>query len=147
MGHPHPAVEQHLLLRGSRDFASLAAYITWLHNCRLTLALPKEACAALRAYLAVRPAAPDNDSLFLSRRWQALRARDVQRLLTATAQRPGLTQKVTPHMLRHTYASRFLQAGGDIATLAQLLGHSSVATTTWYLHPDAGWVQEMVEEL
>jgi integrase/recombinase XerD len=71
----------------------------------------------------------------------------VQRLLAAAAQRAGLTQKITPHTLRHTFATRFLQAGGDIATLAQLLGHSSVATTTRYLHPDAGRVQEMVEEL
>ncbi len=112
-----------------------------------SVALPKEARAALRAYLAVRPQAPESKLLFLSRSWQALGARDVQRLLAAAAQRAGLTQKITPHTLRHTYATRFLQAGGDIATLAQLLGHSSVATTTRYLHPDAGRVQEMVEEL
>lgn len=112
--------------------------------------LGAEVRAALRAYLAVRPT-PVNGAasamLFLSRSWQPLAARDVQRLLTEAARRAGLEKKVTPHTLRHTFATRFLQSGGDLATLATLLGHSSVATTTRYLHPDAGRIQEMVEEL
>jgi site-specific recombinase XerD len=53
---------------------------------------------------------------------------------------------VTPFDLQ-PHAARFLQTGGDLATLQTVLGHSNLSTTARYLHPDAGRVQEMVEEL
>ncbi len=73
--------------------------------------------------------------------------RDVQRLVAKFARLAGITRKVTPHTLRHTFATRFLRRGSDLATLQLLLGHANLATTTRYLHPDAARVQEMVEEL
>lgn len=112
-----------------------------------TVPLAKEARAALRAYLDVRPAQAPTDVLFISHTWQPLGPRDVQRLITEAARRAGLTKAVTPHTLRHTFATRFLQSGGDLATLATLLGHTNVATTTRYLHPNAARMQELVEEL
>jgi len=112
-----------------------------------TVALAKEARAALRAYLNVRPKMAQTEVLFISRSWQPLGPRDVQRLITEAKRRAGIQKQVTPHTLRHTFATRFLQNGGDVATLANLLGHTNVATTTRYLHPNAARVQEMVEEL
>jgi site-specific recombinase XerD len=50
--------------------------------------------------------------------------------------------------LRHYLATRFLEKNqGDIATLATVLGHANISTTTRYLHPNARRVQEMVEEM
>jgi len=112
-----------------------------------TVALAKEARAALRAYLEVRPKMAQTEVLFISRSWQPLGARDVQRLITEASRRAGIQKTVTPHTLRHTFATRFLQNGGDVATLASLLGHTNVVTTTRYLHPNAARVQEMVEGL
>ncbi|MDX9956172.1 MAG: tyrosine-type recombinase/integrase [Anaerolineae bacterium] len=112
-----------------------------------TVALAKEARAALRAYLDVRPKMAQTEVLFISRSWQPLGPRDVQRLIAEASRRAGIQKTVTPHTLRHTFATRFLQNGGDVATLASLLGHTNVATTTRYLHPNAARVQEMVEEL
>ncbi len=107
--------------------------------------LSAEARQALRAYLEVRPQRPG--PLFFSRTYQPLRARDVQRVLAEAVRRAGIERRVTPHVLRHTFATRFLRSGGDLATLQAILGHANLSTTARYLHPDTGRMQEMVEEL
>ncbi len=107
--------------------------------------LSAEARQALRAYLEVRPQRPGR--LFFSRTYQPLTERDVQRVLAEAARRAGIERRVTPHVLRHTFATRFLRSGGDLATLQAILGHANLSTTARYLHPDAGRMQEMVEEL
>jgi len=101
---------------------------------------------ALAAYLDVRPGA-DTPALFLTKNWHRMDKRPVQRLVKSAAQRAGIQQDVTPHVLRHSFATRFLRKGGDLATLRDILGHANLATTSRYLHADATRMQEMVEEL
>ncbi|MEM2126369.1 MAG: tyrosine-type recombinase/integrase, partial [Candidatus Methanosuratincola sp.] len=72
--------------------------------------LSAEARQALRAYLEVRPQRPG--PLFFSRTYQPLTGRDVQRVVAEAARRAGLGRRVTPHTLRHTFATRFLRSGG-----------------------------------
>ena len=99
---------------------------------------------ALQAYLAVRPAF-NTPVLFLSRTGAPLSARDVQRLVTELARQARIEGKVTPHTLRHTFATRALERGADVAAVAAILGHESIATTSRYLHPSEARMAEAVE--
>jgi site-specific recombinase XerD len=59
---------------------------------------------------------------------------NVQLLVKNTAIRAGISKKVTPHILRHSFATNFLQNNGNIRYLSSMLGHASVSTTTIYTH-------------
>ena len=101
---------------------------------------------ALEEYLAVR-LENESDWLFVSHTHKPLSPRDIQRMVQKAIYQAGLHRKVTPHILRHTFATRALRSGVDIATLSSLMGHETLTTTARYLHPDKASVAAMVEEL
>jgi integrase/recombinase XerC len=101
---------------------------------------------ALALYLSVRPE-QIGEYLFISRTYKSLSPRDIQRMVQKAAYQAGIRQGVTPHLLRHTFATRALRSGVDIATLSFLMGHETPVTTAHYLHPDKAAVAVMVEEL
>jgi len=78
------------------------------------------------------PAAP----LFLSRRGKPMSAREAQLLMQRLRGRLGLSERATPHALRHSFATHLLAGGGDLRSVQELLGHASLSTTQTYTEID-----------
>lgn len=99
---------------------------------------------ALGRWLAVRPAG--GRYLFPGRTGYLSRVRLFQ-LLKAAAARAGLDPaRVSPHVLRHAFATHLLEGGADLRVLQTMLGHADIATTQIYTHVDAGRLVALVNE-
>ncbi|MCY4580859.1 MAG: site-specific tyrosine recombinase XerD [Chloroflexi bacterium] len=96
------------------------------------------AVAVLRRYiLDARPSFLKKDSersLFLNRRGQRLSRQGFWLILKSHAKRAGISKKITPHTLRHSFATHLLQGGAPLRHVQELLGHSSITTTQVYTH-------------
>lgn len=88
---------------------------------------------AIDAYIAQRPSANSADEpLFLSRRGKPMSAREAQALMQRLRSGLGLSERATPHALRHSFASHLLDGGADLRSVQELLGHASLSTTQGY---------------
>lgn len=98
----------------------------------------KHAVEALRDYLENTRAkllgGNKNRSVFLGSRGSRLTERSVERMIKKLAEKCGLLKKVTPHTIRHTFATHLLERGADLRTVQELLGHTSLSTTQVYTH-------------
>jgi integrase/recombinase XerC len=103
-----------------------------------TVPVGARAVEALAAWLAVRGghAAADEQALFVGARGRRIDPTVVQTALRRWALRAGLTEKVHPHVLRHSFASHVLQSSGDLRAVQEMLGHASISTTQVYTHLD-----------
>jgi len=75
-----------------------------------------------------------HEALFVSRRGHRLDARRLQKLLAHYALAAGITKRVHPHMLRHSFATHLLDGGADLRVVQELLGHANLNTTQIYTH-------------
>ncbi|MFQ6088424.1 MAG: site-specific tyrosine recombinase/integron integrase [Candidatus Methanofastidiosia archaeon] len=75
-----------------------------------------------------------NEALFINNRGKRLSQRTVQKIIRKHAKRAGIKKNVTPHTLRHSFATHLLQNDADIVVIRDLLGHSSLSTTQIYTH-------------
>jgi site-specific recombinase XerD len=103
-----------------------------------TVFLSARACSSIRAYLTAR-GPDDHKALFINSRTKnpksrRLSARAIQGIIAKHGRAAGLSKKVTPHTLRHTYATDLLSRGADLRSVQELLGHKSVQTTQIYTH-------------
>ena len=106
--------------------------------------------AAIDAYLTrVRPALAAKGSatpkLFLGARGRPLSRQSAWLVIQAAAEKAQLTAHVSPHTLRHSFATHLLQGGADVRVVQELLGHASVATTQIYTHVSADTLRDMYQ--
>jgi len=99
----------------------------------------------IKAYLMAR--GDDSDFLFISLSansyGKSLSRNSVEELVRNYASLAGINKKVTPHTLRHSFATSLIKKGADIRSVQVLLGHSSITTTQIYTHVDDKYLQQV----
>ncbi|MGE0160678.1 MAG: site-specific tyrosine recombinase XerD [Gemmatimonadales bacterium] len=101
---------------------------------------------ALERYLReVRPQLDEGKGagrVFLNARGRPLRREAVWTLVSEAARRAGIAKHVSPHTLRHTFATHLVEGGADLAAVQELLGHADISTTQIYTHLDRDYLRE-----
>ncbi|MGB1234529.1 MAG: tyrosine recombinase XerC [Planktomarina sp.] len=112
---------------------------------RLVPVLP-QAHDAVERYLALCPYPMDPDTaIFRGTRGGALNPRQVQKNMAQARMALGLPATATPHAMRHSFATHLLNAGGDLRTIQELLGHGSLSTTQVYTGVDTARLMEVYD--
>jgi integrase/recombinase XerC len=117
---------------GSIDFAEASVRVFGKGGKERLLPIGQPALKALENYLQERNRPADDEPLFLNNRGGRLTSRSIQRNLKKRLLQLGLPTDVTPHALRHSFATHLLDAGADLRAIQELLGHASLSTTQRY---------------
>lgn len=109
----------------------------------------RSAREVLKMYLQVsRPklAKRENPSLFLSTRGGSFTRQGFWKILKKQASRAGLEEKISPHVLRHSFATHLLERGADLRSVQLMLGHSQITTTQIYTHVSRSQLRKVYQK-
>lgn len=109
------------------------------------------ALQAIRRYEETRSQVPninekDPDALFLNRFGDRLSSRSIRKIIDKYIKITGMSEKTSPHTLRHSFATHLLNRGANLRTVQELLGHKHLSTTQIYTHISTDAVKEAYEE-
>ncbi|MEN8835310.1 MAG: site-specific tyrosine recombinase XerD [Polaribacter sp.] len=93
----------------------------------------------------VAPKKGFEDTLFLNRRGNALTRQMIFTIIRKLAEKINLDKKISPHTLRHSFATHLIKNGADLRAIQQMLGHESITTTEVYVHLDNSYLKEVLE--
>ena len=121
------------------DLAQRRLIVTGKGNKTRHLPIGGKAVKAIKRWLRLRPdycRDPNQGALFVSRQGKRISPRSVQSRLNSLIQRQALEQHLSPHTLRHSFATHMLESSSDLRAVQELLGHVNIATTQVYTHLD-----------
>ncbi|TDJ30277.1 MAG: tyrosine recombinase XerC [Gammaproteobacteria bacterium] len=124
---------------GDIDFSQRLLVVTGKGNKTRYLPVGTKAINAIRRWLKIRLGFirdPAETALFLSRQGNRISARNVQSRLNRLVSQQSLDQHLSPHTLRHSFATHLLESSGDLRAVQELLGHADISTTQIYTHLD-----------
>lgn len=93
----------------------------------------------------LKPQKGSEDIVFLNRHGKKLTRQMIFIILKELAIKITLSKKISPHTLRHSFATHLLKNGADLSAIQQMLGHESITTTEIYVHLDKSYLKEVVE--
>ncbi|NVN90435.1 MAG: tyrosine recombinase XerC [Desulfuromonadales bacterium] len=108
--------------------------------------LGSKAILAVEEYLASRGEAADSGPLFLNTRAGRINRRSVARIIDAYVLKIAAFKRISPHTLRHTFATHMLEGGADLRAIQELLGHASLSTTQKYTHVSIDRLMEVYDK-
>ena len=97
----------------------------------------------LRVHITVKPG--NDDILFLSRRGTKLSRVMIFLMLKDLVKQAGITKNISPHTLRHSFATHLVEGGADLRAVQEMLGHESITTTEIYTHLDREFLRKTLQ--
>jgi integrase/recombinase XerC len=131
---------------GGIDLADATVRVLGKGGKERVVPVGRHARTALTSYLAARNHPAPDAPLFLNARGGRLTARSVRRVVDRHILHLATMKKISPHTLRHTFATHLLEAGADLRAIQELLGHASLSTTQKYTHVSIDRLMEVYDK-